>query len=103
MEKSMNSLELTDLRTLPEREDEYALVAGSRILTVALGNRRFPMPDYFPAGYVATGDERWLPVEEEAPGYDPKQHWKAVPPILRIEADRVVRVFGIIPKSLEAI
>jgi hypothetical protein len=93
-----------EIATIAPRDAEYALVAGDRVLTRWIGDPGvWPIADHCPAGYVPTGAERWLPIEEECLGYDPKQHWKKTPPTVRLEADRVVRVFDLIPKTLEAI
>lgn len=99
---SRTALQLEGFDPAAIRQSEHALVSGARVLTVWQGEPPEPMADHFPAGHVAAGDEHWLPIEDEAPGYDPQQHWKKVPPSLRIESARVVRVFEIIPKSLEA-
>ncbi|MET4794437.1 hypothetical protein ABIF64_006615 [Bradyrhizobium japonicum] len=90
----------SDIHRLPE----YALVGSGRVLTTwTQGDPNvWPITDHFPAGYNPIGDERWLPIVEEAPGYDPDLHWKKVPPVLKIEGDCVVRHFDIVLKMEHA-
>ncbi|MCG2665883.1 hypothetical protein ACFPFP_02930 [Bradyrhizobium sp. GCM10023182] len=44
----------------------------------------------------------WLPIENEdnAP-FDPALHWRLKPLPLRLDGDRVVRVYPVVPKSME--
>jgi hypothetical protein len=43
----------------------------------------------------------WLPVVfEDSEAFDTSKHWR-LPPVSRIDGDRVVRLFQVVPKSWE--
>jgi hypothetical protein len=83
----------------------YALVSAGRIL--AQTSRLDSVPDladasHHPVGYVPADGDRWLPVEfADSEPFDIAAHWRLAP-IDSVEANRVVRTYPIIPKSLEA-
>jgi len=75
----------------------YALVSGDRIVSMAYYATEPKLDDFAPG----RGD-RVLPVDhEDSEPFDAASHWR-LPPIDRIEGDRVVRLFQIVPKSWEA-
>lgn len=84
----------------------YALVSAGRVLVET--SRLDDMPDHadanhHPAGYVPAVGDRWLPVEyADSEPFDLASHWRMAP-IDKVEADRVVRTFPVVPKSLEAL
>ena len=79
-------------------EQQYALVAGSRVL----GPITFKPHglDHLAEGTPA--DAVWLPIEnrDSAP-FDPAQHWRLKPLPLRVEGEVVVREFPVIAKCQE--
>jgi hypothetical protein len=83
----------------------YALVSGGRILTET--TRLDAMPDladagHWPAGYAPSDGDRWLPIGfTDSEPFDPATHWRVPPYVTRIEVDRVVREFPVVPKSME--
>lgn len=85
------------LYDLVEGKRSYALVSGDRIVAMGYYASEMSVSDYAPG----RGD-RVLPVEHvDSEPFDILKHWR-LPPIDTIEADRVVRTFPVIPKSLEA-
>lgn len=82
----------------------YALVSNGRVLTVVSYSAKPDLSDanHWPAGYVPADGDAWLPiVHVDSEPFDGALHWR-LPHLVRIEADRVVREFPVIPKSLEA-
>lgn len=76
----------------------YALVAGDRIDHMSYYASEPALSEFAPG----RGD-RVLPVEHiDSEPFDISTHWR-LPPIDRVEANRVVREFPVIPKSLEAL
>lgn len=74
----------------------YALMAGDRIVHLGYHASEPAASDFAPG----RGD-RVLPVEHvDSEPFDIAAHWR-LPPIDRVEADRVVREFPVVPKSLE--
>jgi hypothetical protein len=74
----------------------YALISGDRIVTMGYHAAEPALVDFA----EGRGD-RVLPVEyEDSEPFDISQHWR-LPPIDRIEAGRVVRVFPVVPKHWE--
>lgn len=79
---------------------QYALVEnGSLALVGPANNRRIAIVTQLDEGDTRT----WLPVEnEDSEPFDPKRHWRLAP-TYRVDGDRVVRTYPVIPKSLEAL
>jgi hypothetical protein len=72
----------------------YALISGDRIVTMAYHATEPSLEDYAPG----RGD-RVLPVKhEDSEPYRDDVHWR-LPPVDRLEADRVVRAYQVVPKS----
>ena len=81
----------------------YALVSGGRVLQVVNYSAEPDLADkdHHPAGYVPQEGDAWLPiVHVDSEPYDAALHWR-LSHIVRIEADRVVREFPVVAKSLE--
>lgn len=79
----------------------WALVSDDRVLTSWLGDACPDLSDanYHPAGFIPSQDDRWLPIEnEDTQPFDLRLHWRLAPHF-RVEADRVVRVFPVVPKA----
>jgi hypothetical protein len=72
----------------------YALVDGDRLITWT--------GDYLAEAPTDTRpyqDGRWLPIEyEDSEPFDPEEH-RRQPPAYRVEPERVVGVYQIIPKA----
>jgi hypothetical protein len=76
----------------------YALVAGDRIVDMGYHDSEPQLSDFAPG----RGD-RVLPVEYvDSEPFDIGLHWR-LSPIDRVEPDRVVREFPVVPKALEAV
>jgi hypothetical protein len=94
----------------------------SRAVTAALEAKGFTVePQQYalvsPAGELVHGtngnvimtflphpDDRgeWLPVEnEDSEPFDPAKHWRGKPLPLRVDGERVVRTYPIVPKTME--
>lgn len=77
----------------------YALVFGDRILAVTarLDNRpEITDINHHPAGYVPSEGDRWLQIEfEDSEPWIPGVNYRFVPPVTRIEAERVVRTYPV--------
>ncbi len=77
----------------------YDLVEGKRCYAWVEGDAIKAMS--YSADWPQQEGRTWLLVEhEDSEPFDVTKHWR-LPPIDRIEADRVVRTFPIVPKSLE--
>jgi hypothetical protein len=78
---------------------QYALVEnGALALRGPANNQRLAIVTKFDDDDPRT----WLPVEtEDSEPFDPKRHWRLAP-TYRVDGDRVVRTYPVIPKSLEA-
>jgi hypothetical protein len=86
------------LYNVVEGKQAYALIAGDRIADIGY-HATEPTLETFAPGL---GD-RVLPVEYvDSEPFDIAKHWR-LPPIDRIEADRVVREFQVVPKSWETV
>lgn len=90
----VDSLERDGFSVEPQ---QYALVEGGSLVlkTDRAGNPPVPV--------IVTkidGDDRtWLPVEnEDTQAFDAKLHWRLIPHY-RVETDRVVRVYPVVPKA----
>lgn len=78
-------------------EQQFALVspAGDLVMSPA-GN---PIATFRPQH-----DDRgeWLPIENvDSEAFDPGKHWRLKPQALRVDGDRVVRLYPVVAKSLE--
>jgi len=74
----------------------YALVSGDRIVTLGYHASEPALSDFAPG----RGD-RVLPVVHlDSEPFDILKHWR-LPPTDRLEADRVVRLFHVVPKHWE--
>jgi hypothetical protein len=76
----------------------YALISGDRIADIGYHAGEPSLSDFAPG----RGDRVLPVVHQDSEPFDIAKHWR-LPPIDRLEADRVVREFPVIPKSLEAI
>ncbi|MCK1742217.1 hypothetical protein IVA80_15435 [Bradyrhizobium sp. 139] len=74
----------------PVGEQQYCLVRGGELVAT---------------GFKPSKDEDggvWLPIEnEDNQPFDPAQHWRLKPLPLRLDGERVVRVYPVVPKSME--
>lgn len=79
----------------PVAEQQYCLVKDGELISTSFKPSR---ADIERLG----GDAAWLPVENEdnAP-FDPALHYRLKPLPLRLDGDRVVRVYPVVPKSME--
>ncbi|MGY3240561.1 hypothetical protein ACVMAJ_007451 [Bradyrhizobium sp. USDA 4448] len=77
-------------------EQQYALVSNGELVKPARGD--------WAVTFKPEHDDRgeWLPIEnEDSQPFDPAQHWRLKPLPLRLDGDRVVRVYPVVPKSME--
>ena len=86
----------------PDGRRKYAIVSAGRMLVDTLPLAECPDiadANHYPAGYVPADGDRWVPIEyEDSQPFDPAEHYRLAP-MQRIEADRVVRTYPVIPKS----
>jgi len=74
----------------PIEEQQWALVVGGEIVSVT----------FRPAKDDRGGE--WLPIEnEDNRPFDAALHWRLKPLPLRVDGDRVVRTYPVVPKSME--
>lgn len=75
----------------PIAEQQWCLVRGGELVSVSFKPTKDP-----------DGGE-WLPIENiDEPGpLNPETHWRLKPLPLRLDGDRVVRVYPTVPKSKE--
>ncbi|RXH15143.1 hypothetical protein [Bradyrhizobium guangzhouense] len=74
----------------PIADQQYCLVRDGELISTSFKPTKEP-----------DGGE-WLPIENEdnAP-FDPALHYRLKPLPLRLDGDRVVRVYPVVPKSME--
>lgn len=80
----------------PLQQQQFALVANGELV---MGQQGHPCTTYRPQP-----DRRgeWLPIEnEDSAPFDPVRHWRMQPLPLRVDGNRVVRLYPIVVKSLE--
>ncbi|MET4181734.1 hypothetical protein ABIB94_003835 [Bradyrhizobium sp. JR7.2] len=71
-------------------EQQYCLVRDGELISTSFKPAKEP-----------DGGE-WLPIEnEDNQPFDPALHWRLKPLPLRLDGDRVVRVYPVVPKSME--
>lgn len=96
-----------DAGTLYDKLDgmmRYALVSDGRVLVETRPGLKPDLMDnsFHPVGYVPRDGDAWLPIYHvDSEPFDAAIHWR-LPYVTRVEADRVVREFPIVPKSLES-
>jgi len=74
----------------PVAEQQYCLVRGGELIATS-----------FKPSQDDQGGE-WLPIEnEDNSPFDQALHWRLKPLPLRLDGDRVVRVYPVVPKSME--
>ncbi|WGR67837.1 MULTISPECIES: hypothetical protein [unclassified Bradyrhizobium] len=74
----------------PVAEQQYCLVRGGELIATS----------FKPAKDEDGGE--WLPIEnEDSQPFDPAKHWRLKPLPLRLDGDRVVRVYPVVVKSQE--
>lgn len=74
----------------PVGEQQYCLVRDGELITTSFKPAKEP-----------DGGE-WLPIEnEDNQPFDPALHWRLKPLPLRLDGERVVRVYPVVPKSME--
>lgn len=74
----------------PVAEQQYCLVRDGELVSTS-----------FKPAKESDGGE-WLPIEnEDNQPFDPALHWRLKPLPLRLDGDRVVRVYPVVPKSME--
>jgi len=87
----------------PVGEREWALVANGTVRLITRGAK----PDladssHHPAGYSPVDGDVWLPiVNADSESFDTAQHYRLPPLPLRVDGERVVRVYPVVPKSWE--
>jgi hypothetical protein len=105
MEMPMTLRDAGSLYDVIDRRRCYALVSNGRMLAETTRLDAAPDiadADHWPAGYVPREGDRWLPiVYADSEPFDAKTHWRGSPYVTRIAADRVVREFPVVAKSLE--
>ncbi|WP_063685991.1 hypothetical protein [Bradyrhizobium stylosanthis] len=75
----------------PLGEQQYCLVRGGELVSTSFKPVKDP-----------DGGE-WLPIEnEDDQPFDPALHWRLKPLPLRLDGDRVVRVYPVVPKPVFA-
>ncbi|WP_018459721.1 ribbon-helix-helix protein, CopG family [Bradyrhizobium sp. WSM4349] len=77
-------------------DTQYALVSDGQLVRAA-GNS--PILTFKP-----DADKRgeWVQIENvDSHPFDPAQHWRLKPLKLRLDGDRVVRTYPVVPKSME--
>ncbi|RXT48751.1 hypothetical protein [Bradyrhizobium betae] len=80
----------------PAAEQQYALVANGSVM--------LPRGDDPVTTFRPTPDDRgeWFPIEnEDSQPFDPVLHWRLKPLPLRLDGERVVRVYPVVPKTME--
>lgn len=78
----------------------YNEVNGQRGWALVIGDNIKGM-GYFAAKPADEQGGTWIPVEyEDSEPFDVMKHWR-LPPLDRLEAGRVVRVYQVVPKSWE--
>lgn len=73
----------------PVGEQQYCLVRGGELI----------MTSFKPAKDDQGGV--WLPVEnDDNQPFDPALHWRLKPLPLRLDGERVIRIYPVVPKSM---
>lgn len=74
----------------PVGDQQYCLVRAGELIDTSFKPAKDP-----------DGGE-WLPIEnEDTEPFDSAKHWRLKPLPLRLDGDRVVRVYPVVPKSME--